>query len=293
MNTVNSQSHIPVFYCPEMVAESGSFSPSAAKPGKVVERWQRRGLPIRVERPEPVTEETLCLSHDPAYVRGVLAREIDNGFGNRRADVAASLPWTTGAMLSAARAAIQARGVTCAPCSGFHHARYRAAAGFCTFNGLMVTATALLREGAKKIGILDADMHYGDGTDDIIGTLDLRRRVHHITIGQTFTRPSQAATFLNQLPDIIATFKDCDVLLYQAGADPHIDDPLGGWLTTDQLLARDRAVFQAAAHMGLPLTWNLAGGYQVAADGSIDPVLLIHENTMHACAETYGSPPSG
>jgi hypothetical protein len=33
---------------------------------------------------------------------------------------------------------------------------------------------------------------------------------------------------------------DCDVLLYQAGADPHINDPLGGWLTTAQLRERDR-----------------------------------------------------
>ncbi len=284
---MNPQDHIPVFYCPEMVAESGSFSPSAAKPGKVVERWQRRGLPIRVERPEPVTEQTLCLAHDPAYVRGVLAREIDNGFGNRRADVAASLPWTTGAMLSAARAAIQARGVTCAPCSGFHHAHYRAAEGFCTFNGLMVTAMALLREGATKIGILDADMHYGDGTDDIIGALGVRRRVHHVTIGQTFTHPSRAAEFQRKLPGLTASFEGCDVLLYQAGADPHIDDPFGGWLTTDQLLARDLTVFQTAARMGLPLAWNLAGGYQYDTAGTIDPVLLIHENTMRACAEVY------
>jgi acetoin utilization deacetylase AcuC-like enzyme len=33
---------------------------------------------------------------------------------------------------------------------------------------------------------------------------------------------------------------DCEVLLYQAGADPHINDPLGGWLTTAQLRERDR-----------------------------------------------------
>jgi hypothetical protein len=28
---------------------------------------------------------------------------------------------------------------------------------------------------------------------------------------------------------------DCDVILYQAGADPHIEDPLGGWLTWTKL----------------------------------------------------------
>ena len=38
----------------------------------------------------------------------------------------------------------------------------------------------------------------------------------------------------------------------QAGADPHIDDPLGGWLTTRQLFERDRLVFDVTAK----LEWN-------------------------------------
>jgi hypothetical protein len=31
--------------------------------------------------------------------------------------------------------------------------------------------------------------------------------------------------------------------------------------------------------LGVPVVWNLAGGYQVEADGSIPKVLEIHENT--------------
>lgn len=44
----------------------------------------------------------------------------------------------------------------------------------------------------------------------------------------------QAFEFLTRLPAEIARFADCDVVLYQAGADPHVNDPLGGWLTTEQ-----------------------------------------------------------
>ena len=54
----------------------------------------------------------------------------------------------------------------------------------------------------------------------------------------------------------------CSVLLYQAGADPHIDDPLGGALTSSQLARRDTIVFDGCRVLGLPIAWNLAGGYQ-------------------------------
>ena len=69
---------------------------------------------------------------------------------------------------------------------------------------------------------------------------------------------------------------DCDVLLYQAGADPHIEDPLGGWLTTAQLRERDRLVFESSERYGVPIAWNLAGGYQEP----LSKVLKIHDNTM-------------
>ena len=77
--------------------------------------------------------------------------------------------------------------------------------------------------------------------------------------------------------------KDCDVILYQAGADPHVNDPLGGWLTTQQLHERDRLVFEAAAELGIPAAWNLAGGYQTP----LNKVLTIHDNTMRAGASFH------
>ena len=85
------------------------------------------------------------------------------------------------------------------------------------------------------------------------------------------------------IPGLVTAMEDCDVILYQAGADPHIDDPLGGWLTTEQLYERDLLVFQAAAELGIPVAWNLAGGYQTP----LSKVLRIHDGTMRACAETY------
>lgn len=77
------------------------------------------------------------------------------------------------------------------------------------------------------------------------------------------------------------------MLIYQAGADAHIDDPLGGWMTTAQLKRRDEIVFETAARIGLPVAWDLAGGYQKDATGGIPAVLEIHRNTMRLCTQVH------
>lgn len=280
---------IPVFFTPSMVADSSSFSPSAGKPKQVMASWMKLNIPLTVYEPAPVSLDEFALAHDARFVRGVLAGELPNGFGNRSAEVAASLPWTSGAMRSAARHAWRQGGVAVAPCSGFHHAGWAQVSGFCTFNGLMVTAASLHAEGANRIGILDCDHHYGDGTDDIIDHLDASDWVTHFTAGRHTSKPPQAAAFFEKLPEVLRSMADCDVVLYQAGADPHVDDPLGGWLTTVQLAERDRLVFEGLATLGVPVAWNLAGGYQREADGSIPKVLEIHDNTLRACARVFGA----
>jgi acetoin utilization deacetylase AcuC-like enzyme len=286
----NSLEAIPVFYTEKMVADSESYSPSAAKPKAVVAAWQEMGGPISLNAPEPVTVKQLELAHEREYVMEVLTCSTENGFGNRSASVAKSLTYTSGAMLAAAREAITNRRVAVAPCSGFHHAGYDHGGGFCTFNGLMVAAMTLFGEGlVDRVGILDFDQHWGDGTQDIIKHLGVETCVVHYHPRMDFRGKYDAGRFLKDLPETVGRFADCDVVLYQAGADPHVADPLGGWLSTQQLQKRDRLVFQNLADLGIPVAWNLAGGYQRDAKGSIRPVLQIHENTMKECVSVYTS----
>jgi acetoin utilization deacetylase AcuC-like enzyme len=279
---------MPVFYTPKMVADSRAFSPSAAKPAPVVERL--RALDVVVIEPPPATVEDFCRAHDRRFVEDVLACQRPNGFGNTSPEVAASLPYTTGAMLAAARHVRSHGGIACAPCSGFHHAGHDDVGGFCTFNGLMVTACALHAEGARRIGIVDCDQHYGDGTDEILSEHRIDW-VDHFTAGADYRRPHQVKAFFAELAERIAAMRGCDAVLYQAGADPHVDDPLGGWLTTAELAARDALVFDTCVRLGLPVAWNLAGGYQVEADGSIPKVLEIHENTAKAALSSLSRRP--
>lgn len=276
---------LPVFYTPKMLADGDSFSPSASKPKHVLESWRKLGIPMTVIEPGAVTDAEFRLAHDRGFVEGVLRVKDENGFGNKSPQVAASLPFTSGAMLAAAREALRNRAVAVAPCSGFHHARYAAPGGYCTFNGLVVAAQVLKTGGEiQRIGILDFDQHYGDGTDDIIGHLRLDW-IEHYTAGQFWHSPGQSREFLSLIPSIVEHMADCSVILYQAGADPHVNDPLGGWLTTKQLAERDRIVFESAKKARVPVAWNLAGGYQ----RPLRKVLDIHDNTLRACWRTYGS----
>lgn len=283
---MKTQNQIPVFYSPKMIADSQSISPSAAKPAKVVDSWLSK-FDVKIIEPTPVTTDQIAFAHDRSFVSGVLQGNIDNGFGNRSLEVALSLPYTSGAMLSAARHAILTKGVAAAPCSGFHHAGYASSEGFCTFNGLMISAISLLEEGIKNIGILDFDMHFGNGTEDIINYLDLRREINHYTAGHAFYSSDQAHHFFKILPSVLKSMLNCEVILYQAGADPHINDPYGGWLTTEQLKVRDGIVFDFCKKHEIPIAWNLAGGYQTELDGSIPKVLEIHDNTMSECVRVY------
>ena len=271
---------VKIFYDQkQQVNDNSSFSPSAGKPAKVLADWQSHKLPIEVAPVVPLNRAEIALAHSPEYVQGVLSRTKSNGFGNTLKSVAKSLPWTTGSITSAARYALENNTQTISLTSGFHHACYNNGGGFCTFNGLVIAAQMLKIHGLLKkgkVGILDLDMHHGNGTEDIIKKLNLDY-IEHYTIGGRHMAPEAAEYFLGRLPEIFdEQFADVDILIYQAGADSCIDDPLGGIFTQEQMRRRDRIVFEQCKRLGLPVAWNLAGGYQERFEN----VLAIHRATI-------------
>lgn len=269
-------------------------SPSASKPLKVVKRFQKvfDGIEV-VDNFDPLSPEIIARAHDPSHVMNILNGNKPNGFNTIDLTVAKSLMWTNASFYNAAKEALLSKSFTMSPTSGFHHASYSRSEGFCTFNGLVISAILLQEEfDLNKIGIFDCDAHHGNGTDEIKKKLKLDFIVHetfgyytdylkekmtHTSFGVAY---SSFEEWITKIPEIMENgFKECNILFYQAGADPHINDMYGGYLTTKQLRLRDRAVFETARKMGIPLVWNLAGGYQEP----IRKVLDIHQNTMTEC----------
>lgn len=283
---------IPVFYMNEMMVDKVLESPSPRKPKEVVKQWQEKGFPLDIHSFNPVTLAKIKCVHAPDFVDGIMNGEIENGFYTKDKEVAISLPYTSGSFLAAAKEALHNKSVAVSPTSGFHHAEYNKAMGYCTFNGLMIAAKSLLDNGlAQHIGILDCDYHYGNGTHDIINVLDLHENITHITARLNY--PYEADNFLTYLKGFLTDFahEGIDILFYQAGADAHIDDPFGGFLSTEQMRLRDCIVFKFCYENAIPVVWNLAGGYQeeVLPDGTttIQKVLDLHNNTMQECVKVF------
>ena len=69
------------------------------------------------------------------------------------------------------------------------------------------------------------------------------------------------ATLTDVLPSTLDSFRP-DLILYQAGVDPHADDRLGRLALSDEGLdARDRTVMREARRRGIPLASTMGGGY--------------------------------
>jgi acetoin utilization deacetylase AcuC-like enzyme len=278
---------IPVFFNQKMVVDIIFETPSPRKPLEVVNQWKEK-YPIELMDFNPITVDDFYLAHKKEHVDGIIDLSIKNGMDTNDQEVVDSLYWTSGSMLAASRHALK-YGVAVSPTSGFHHAGYDYSWGFCTFNGLIVTAQKLLKEdGVKKVGILDFDYHRGDGSEDIMEKLALSEPIVHLTGNTNYTR--KKAKFFEEIPGLLEQLKGVDIILYQAGADQHEKDPLGGFLDDEQLRMRDSLVFLFAKTNNIPIAWNLAGGYQEENHHgfrSIQKVLNIHNATMEECIKLY------
>jgi acetoin utilization deacetylase AcuC-like enzyme len=290
--------YTPIFYDPRQNVDGlDSFSKSAGKPARFVQVMKHlyfRDYGHNTSVFEPLTKADLYRVHATAYVDGVFAGTENNGFGNKDLRLPESCLWTAGSLLAASRWALQYPAIpACSPTSGFHHAGHDFGGGYCTFNGIMAVAAKLLSENpALKIGILDCDMHYGDGTQNIllhrstslVMPPQFVQNVIHRTAGEHFlgddvgSESLEFFAWLNHSIDELNEF-GCDLVIYQAGADQHIDDPLGGILNTAEMAQRDRMVFRGVR---AGIAWNLAGGYQVSKNDDVftDPVIQLHRDTL-------------
>ena len=132
-----------------------------------------------------------------------------------------------------------------------HHASAHSAWGFCFFNNMAIAITRLKRDRKiEKAFILDFDLHYGDGTVDILGYRDYAT----IYNPASMDRISYLREVADNLPD------DADIIGISAGFDNHEQD-WGGVMATDDYRAMGRMVREAADRSGGGCFAILEGGY--------------------------------
>jgi len=158
---------------------------------------------------------------------------------------------------------------------GFHHAFPSHGEGFCLYNDVAVAIRALQRDGVITRAAI-VDVHQGNGT---AFTFDGDESVFTFSIHQehNYPHPKPRGSLDVGLPDgaddheylraleralPAALASRPDVLFYVAGADPFVEDQLGGLsLTFEGLRGRDSLVFSAARDARIPVVIVLAGGY--------------------------------
>lgn len=233
-------------------------------------------------RPDLPPTNWLKLAHDGAYIDQVVGcrvpaaieREIGFPVGervSRRARLAAA-----GTVL-AARLALE-HGIACNAAGGSHHARRAQGAGFCTLNDVAIASLVLLAEGAaRNILVVDLDVHQGDGTAEILAdepraftfsmhadrNYPVRKMMSDRDVGLADLTGDDEylARLAAELP-MLYSLRRWDLVFYNAGVDPHVEDRLGRLALTDAgLRARDEAVIAHFRDRGTPVCGVIGGGY--------------------------------
>lgn len=238
--------------------------------------------PQQFHTPEPPPTSWIELVHTPEYVQAYCQGTLDP-----KAQRRIGLPWSpalvnrtciaVGGTILTAQLALK-HGLACNTAGGTHHAFPDYGSGFCIFNDLAIAARVLQHLGlVEKILILDLDVHQGDGTafifqnDSSVFTFSMHCEVNFPGTKQTsdldvplpigMDDDAYLQTLANYLPDLLSQI-DPDLILYDAGVDPHASDRLGKLALTDTgIYRREMQVLTTCIAAGYPVASVIGGGY--------------------------------
>lgn len=254
---------------------------------------------VEVFVPSLIDIELLKRVHDETYIDAVLNGTPEhlassNGIGWSDDFFTAVLASTSGVCTAGIAALAGHRSGSLS--SGLHHARHETGRGYCTFNGLVVAAVHALEQGAERVLIIDFDAHCGGGTASLI--VD-RPGIEQIDVSvssyDSYRSQENARLWMACASNYISTISEAldsvtspgsvDLVLYNAGMDPH--ERAGGvrGIDADILQQRDEIVYDWASSHALPIAFVLAGGYtsEKSNNGmSIDELVDLHRITLTA-----------
>ena len=208
------------------------------------------------KKPSKFDQSLLIKTHSSEYINQVNQSFPENGFAFLDGDTVVS-PGSKDATKDAIGSIISAidgvqnkefKNAFCAVRPPGHHAEKNKAMGFCIYNNVAVGANYLIEKYKfKRVAIIDFDVHHGNGTQDIFYN---NEKVLYISTHQypyypgsgsekekgkfnnIFNIPLEAGTsaeeYLSAYDRVLKKLKEFkpEFLLFSAGFDAHIDDPL-------------------------------------------------------------------
>ena len=249
------------------------------------------------KKPSNFDQSILIKTHSSKYINQVNQSFPKNGFTFLDGDTVVS-PGSKEAVKDAVGSIITAidgvqkkefKNAFCAVRPPGHHAEKNKAMGFCIYNNVAVGANYLIEKYKyKKIAIIDFDVHHGNGTQDIFYN---NEKVLYISTHQypyypgsgsekekgkfnnIFNIPLEAGTnaekYLNAYEHVLNKIKEFkpEFLLFSAGFDAHIDDPLAqlGLKSDDFYEITKRTLEFSKSFCNGKVVSILEGGYDLKA----------------------------
>lgn len=254
--------------------------------------------------PEAVSEEVILWTHDKGYWQKLRDLKLDyqeelrTGFPLTSKLVEREIRIAQGTIDGCISA--QKNGVAFNVAGGTHHAGSNWGEGFCLLNDQAIAANYLLQKRlAKRILIIDLDVHQGNGTAEIFygqnevftfsmhgeKNFPFRKEKSDLDIPlPDNTGDEEYLNLLNEtLPKLFDRHKP-DFVFYLSGVDVLESDKLGKLsLTMAGCRQRDEQVFLACKNRSLPVQVSMGGGYSE----DIKVIVDAHCNTYKTAYDLY------
>lgn len=267
-------------------------------------RYEGTVGPMNFFEPDQALEEDILRVHAASYWQRMKALALSDremrkiGFPLSAALVQREITIVQGTLMAADFA--RSFGVAMNVAGGTHHAFADSGEGFCLLNDQAIAAARLLhRQQAKRVLMVDLDVHQGNGTASIFaheprvftfsmhGKDNYPLHKEHSDLDLPLPSGTSDAAYLSllqaHLPKLIEQHQ-ADFIFYQAGVDVLATDKLGKLsLSRAACLERDRIVFAAAKQRQIPVVVCMGGGY--SAD--IKDILEAHCNTYRLAQQLF------
>ncbi len=228
-------------------------SDPAAADGRMESVIQALPAEVEIIEPEPATDEQILLAHTESHLRDIKQQGLY--------DIAAL---AAGGAIETARIGLTepAFGVIRPP---GHHASADSAWGFCFFNNMAIALLALKQEKKFKTAlVLDIDLHYGDGTVNILGD-ETWVSIHN-------PAKNSRREYLEEVEQVLS-HTEADLIGISAGFDNHMQD-WGGLMATEDYHAIGKMTRKAAISSGGGCFGILEGGYNHSVLGQNAAALI-------------------